>query len=106
MAMMSRSAGSPCKPPGKRDESMAMSGVKGAGLIAGAAMTRANQVLGSGRKLMGLAREGLASSPTSQAEMGDLFDRLFATAHPYHDVHGRATLVQLSLEELRGRFER
>lgn len=39
-------------------------------------------------------------------EMRELFDRLFATALPYHDVHGRPTVIRLSLGELERRFGR
>jgi DNA mismatch repair protein MutL len=42
----------------------------------------------------------------SREEMAELFDRLFATELPYHDVHGRSTVVQLSLRELDQRFGR
>lgn len=42
----------------------------------------------------------------SAAEMGELIDRLFATETPYEDLHGRPTVVQLSLEELRSWFGR
>jgi DNA mismatch repair protein MutL len=41
-----------------------------------------------------------------QAEMRELLLRLFATDLPPHDVHGRATIVQLPLEELERRFGR
>ena len=36
----------------------------------------------------------------------ELLARLFATALPPHDVHGRATIVQLPREELERRFGR
>jgi DNA mismatch repair protein MutL len=39
-------------------------------------------------------------------EMEELFDRLFATELPAHDVHGRPTLVRISMEELARRFGR
>jgi DNA mismatch repair protein MutL len=39
-------------------------------------------------------------------EMAELFDRLFATELPHHDVHGRPTVVRLSLQELERRFGR
>lgn len=42
----------------------------------------------------------------SEVEMAELFDRLFATELPGHDVHGRPTLARLSLEELGRRFGR
>ncbi len=39
-------------------------------------------------------------------EMQELLARLFATALPPHDVHGRATMVQLPRDELERRFGR
>jgi DNA mismatch repair protein MutL len=39
-------------------------------------------------------------------EMRRLFDELFGTELPYHDVHGRPTVVRLSLNELERRFGR
>jgi DNA mismatch repair protein MutL len=47
-----------------------------------------------------------AGQPLSRGEMTELFDRLFATELPYHDIHGRPTVVQLSLAELHRRFGR
>ncbi len=47
-----------------------------------------------------------AGQPLSHDEMADLFDRLFATELPGHDVHGRPTVVRLTLEELGRRFGR
>ena len=47
-----------------------------------------------------------AGQRLSQEEMRELFDRLFATELPYHDIHGRPTVVQLSLKELHRRFGR
>lgn len=47
-----------------------------------------------------------AGQKLSQAEMTELFDRLFATELPYHDIHGRPTVIQLSLTELHRRFGR
>ena len=47
-----------------------------------------------------------AGQSLSEAEMADLFDRLFATELPGHDVHGRPTIVRLTLEELARRFGR
>ena len=41
-----------------------------------------------------------------EAEMNELFDRLFATELPFHDIHGRPTVIQLSLAELHNRFGR
>lgn len=47
-----------------------------------------------------------AGQKLSQQEMTELFDRLFATELPYHDIHGRPTVIQLSLSELHRRFGR
>jgi DNA mismatch repair protein MutL len=47
-----------------------------------------------------------AGQRLSPREMTELFDRLFATELPYHDVHGRPTIVRLSIEELERRFGR
>lgn len=47
-----------------------------------------------------------AGQPLSQEEMRELFDRLFATELPGHDVHGRPTVVRLGLDELERRFGR
>jgi DNA mismatch repair protein MutL len=47
-----------------------------------------------------------AGQKLTQAEMAELFDRLFATELPYHDIHGRPTVIQLSLSELHRRFGR
>ena len=42
----------------------------------------------------------------SEAEMQELFDQLFATELPHHDVHGRPTVVRLSAGELARKFGR
>ena len=47
-----------------------------------------------------------AGTSLSQSEMTELFDRLFATELPGHDVHGRPTVVSLTLSELHRRFNR
>jgi DNA mismatch repair protein MutL len=47
-----------------------------------------------------------AGQRLSGREMSELFDRLFSTELPYHDVHGRPTIVRLSLDELQRRFGR
>ncbi|HEX6433241.1 MAG TPA: hypothetical protein VFZ87_03335, partial [Gemmatimonadales bacterium] len=47
-----------------------------------------------------------AGEPLEQREMRELLLRLFATDLPPHDVHGRATIVQLPREELERRFGR
>jgi DNA mismatch repair protein MutL len=47
-----------------------------------------------------------AGQPLSEAEMVELFDQLFASELPSHDVHGRPTILRLSLDELARRFGR
>jgi DNA mismatch repair protein MutL len=47
-----------------------------------------------------------AGQKLSREEMHELFEKLFATELPYHDVHGRPTIVRLSIEELERRFGR
>jgi DNA mismatch repair protein MutL len=47
-----------------------------------------------------------AGQRLSTLEMEELFERLFATELPYHDVHGRPTVIRLSLDELERRFGR
>ncbi len=47
-----------------------------------------------------------AGQPLSRAEMEELVDRLFATDLPGHDVHGRPTILRLTMEELARRFGR
>ncbi len=47
-----------------------------------------------------------AGQELSQEEMQELFDALFATELPFHDVHGRPTVVRLSRGELERRFGR
>jgi DNA mismatch repair protein MutL len=47
-----------------------------------------------------------AGQPLSEPEMVELFDRLFASKLPGHDVHGRPTVLRLSLDELARRFGR
>jgi DNA mismatch repair protein MutL len=47
-----------------------------------------------------------AGQRLSAREMEELFERLFATDLPYHDVHGRPTVIRLSLDELERRFGR
>lgn len=76
-------------------------------LAAGSELTRAarNQ---HERIAMTFACKGAikAGQPLTAREMELLFDRLFATDLPYHDVHGRPTIVRLSLQELARRFGR
>ncbi len=47
-----------------------------------------------------------AGQALSEKEMEQLFDQLFATELPHHDVHGRPTIVRLSAKELQRRFDR
>ncbi|MFZ5624198.1 MAG: hypothetical protein ACOY71_07175, partial [Gemmatimonadota bacterium] len=47
-----------------------------------------------------------AGDALADREMRTLLADLFATALPPHDVHGRATIVQLPREELERRFGR
>ncbi len=47
-----------------------------------------------------------AGQPLSDLEMTELFDQLFASELPGHDVHGRPTILRLSLDELERRFGR
>ena len=76
-------------------------------LAAGSELTRAarNQ---HERIAMTFACKGAikAGQKLSQREMAQLFEKLFMTELPYHDVHGRSTIVRLSLDELIRRFGR
>jgi DNA mismatch repair protein MutL len=47
-----------------------------------------------------------AGQSLSRTEMEGLLDRLFATELPGHDVHGRPTILRLTLDELGRRFGR
>ena len=47
-----------------------------------------------------------AGQKLSPEEMQELFDQLFATELPYHDIHGRPTVVRLGLGELHRKFGR
>ena len=47
-----------------------------------------------------------AGQVLSQEEMRELVDRLFATPLPFHDVHGRPTIVRLTRSELERKFGR
>jgi DNA mismatch repair protein MutL len=47
-----------------------------------------------------------AGQRLSAREMEDLFDQLFATELPHHDVHGRPTIIRLPAAELERRFGR
>jgi len=47
-----------------------------------------------------------AGQRLSEVEMQELFDQLFSTELPHHDVHGRPTVVRLSSAELARKFRR
>ncbi|TVP77563.1 MAG: DNA mismatch repair endonuclease MutL [Gemmatimonadales bacterium] len=47
-----------------------------------------------------------AGQALDDQEIQELFDQLFATRLPWHDVHGRPTTVRLSLGELERKFGR
>jgi DNA mismatch repair protein MutL len=47
-----------------------------------------------------------AGQKLSEAEMQELFDQLFSTELPHHDVHGRPTIVRLTRAELERKFGR
>ena len=76
-------------------------------LAEGSDLTRAarNQ---NERVAMSFACKGAikAGQKLAPEEMQDLFDQLFATRLPYHDVHGRPTVVRLGLGELKRKFGR
>ncbi|MCY4400403.1 MAG: DNA mismatch repair endonuclease MutL [Gemmatimonadetes bacterium] len=60
------------------------------------------------RVAMSFACKGAIKAGQSLAteEMQELFDQLFATELPYHDIHGRPTIVRLGLGELQRKFGR
>ena len=76
-------------------------------LVAGSDLTRSakNQ---HERIAMTFACKGAikAGQRLNESEMQELFDQLFATELPYHDVHGRPTIVRLSTSELERKFGR
>jgi DNA mismatch repair protein MutL len=47
-----------------------------------------------------------AGQPLAESEIQELFDALFATELPFHDVHGRPTTVRLSRGEIERKFGR
>ncbi len=47
-----------------------------------------------------------AGQELTEVEMQELFDQLFATELPYHDVHGRPTIIRLGKGELKSKFGR
>lgn len=60
------------------------------------------------RLAMSFACQGAikAGQPLAPREIQELFDSLFATELPYHDVHGRPTTVRLTRAELERTFGR
>jgi DNA mismatch repair protein MutL len=76
-------------------------------LAAGSELTRSARTQYE-RMAMTFACKGAikAGQRLSTLEMEELFERLFATDLPYHDVHGRPTVIRLSLAELERRFGR
>jgi DNA mismatch repair protein MutL len=76
-------------------------------LIAGSDLTRAARNQHERIAMIFACKSAIkAGQRLSAREMDELFDRLFATELPYHDVHGRPTIVRLSREELERRFGR
>tara|TARA_B100000586_G_scaffold45831_1_gene29940 strand:+ start:51 stop:509 length:459 start_codon:yes stop_codon:yes gene_type:complete len=47
-----------------------------------------------------------AGQQLADIEMQELFDQLFSTDLPHHDVHGRPTIIRLSSAELARKFGR
>jgi len=76
-------------------------------LAAGSELTRSARTQFE-RMAMTFACKGAikAGQRLSTIEMEELFERLFTTELPYHDVHGRPTVIRLSLDELERRFGR
>jgi DNA mismatch repair protein MutL len=76
-------------------------------LTAGSELTRSARTQYE-RMAMTFACKGAikAGQRLSPREMEEVFERLFATELPYHDVHGRPTVIRLSLDELERRFGR
>ena len=76
-------------------------------LAAGSELTRSARTQYE-RMAMTFACKGAikAGQRLSTVEMEELFERLFATELPYHDVHGRPTVIRLSTDELERRFGR
>ncbi|HEX6132580.1 MAG TPA: DNA mismatch repair endonuclease MutL [Longimicrobiales bacterium] len=76
-------------------------------LAAGSELTRSARTQYE-RMAMTFACKGAikAGQRLAHVEMEELFERLFTTELPYHDVHGRPTVIRLSLEELERRFGR
>jgi DNA mismatch repair protein MutL len=76
-------------------------------LVAGSELTRSARTQFE-RMAMTFACKGAikAGQRLTEVEMEELFERLFATDLPYHDVHGRPTVIRLSVDELERRFGR
>lgn len=76
-------------------------------LAAGSELTRAARNQHERIAMMFACKGAIkAGQKLTEREMTDLFTKLFATELPYHDVHGRATVVRLSIGELERRFGR
>ncbi len=76
-------------------------------LAAGSELTRAARNQHERIAMMFACKGAIkAGQKLSQREMALLFERLFTTELPYHDVHGRSTIVRLSIDELIRRFGR
>lgn len=76
-------------------------------LAAGSELTRAATNQHERIAMMFACKGAIKAGQTlTRAEMEELFDKLFVTDLPYHDVHGRPTVVRLSLGELERRFGR
>jgi DNA mismatch repair protein MutL len=76
-------------------------------LTAGSELTRAATNQHERIAMMFACKGAIKAGQTlDRAEMEELFDKLFVTDLPYHDVHGRPTVVRLSLGELERRFGR
>jgi DNA mismatch repair protein MutL len=76
-------------------------------LAAGSELTRAARNQHERIAMMFACKGAIkAGQKLSQREMAQLFEKLFTTELPYHDVHGRSTIVRLSLDELIRRFGR
>lgn len=76
-------------------------------LAAGSALTRAARNQHERIAMTFACKAAIkAGQRLSAPEMNRLFDQLFATELPYHDVHGRPTVIRLSIQELERRFGR
>ena len=76
-------------------------------LVAGSDLTRSAKNQHEKIAMMFACKGAIkAGQRLSETEMGELVDQLFATELPYHDVHGRPTIVRLSKGELERKFGR